>query len=710
MISVNDIVHFFQTDNVYRVLWISSDGKDTYVIRMDGNDLPVPIPMDELISRMEEPEVQYVDTGDSYRFVPESDISEKDRLFRDTLWQKVGELLAPENEPDIFCRDKRAVLLKQVAEETGLSMATLYKYLKWYWQRGKCKNAFLPGYRNSGGRGKERTAGDKKLGRPRQYGSTDGKSVDEEVKRKFQTAVRKYYHTRGERTFKSVYESMLRDSFSREVVGPDGDKRLELLSEAEIPTLRQFRYWYSKTYGMDETMRARKGDAVFLLRHRAIIGKQDHGLMGPGAKYQIDATVGDIYLVSQFNRADIIGRPILYFVIDEFSRMVTGMYVGLEGPSWTGAMMALCNAASDKVSFCREYGVEIQESDWPCCYIPDAVLGDRGEMEGKAVETLINSLGVRVENAPPYRADMKGIVEQYFHTVNTTVTVFLPGHVKPDMKQRGGHDYRLDAKLDIRQFTKIMIQCVLYHNNEHYLDSFDRSEDMIAEDVPPIPIKLWEWGIKHCSGLLRSFPEDIVKLCLMPTGTATVTSKGIRFKGIYYLCDRAIRERWLEQARAKGSFKVDITYDPRDMGRIYLRNTDDGSWEVCALAGWQEKYKGKYLDEVLYLHESEKQAKNEYAGKKLTARVNLSAQVEEVVAEAVEQARQTPLPKAKSQRTGSIRANRSDEKEKLRRKEVFRPGAEEKTAEPQPRATGAKENMESPMLSLIRQKLEERLK
>ena len=29
--------------------------------------------------------------------------------------------------------------------------------------------------------------------------------------------------------------------------------------------------------------------------------------MGPGAQFQIDATVGDVYLVSQFDRNNIIG-------------------------------------------------------------------------------------------------------------------------------------------------------------------------------------------------------------------------------------------------------------------------------------------------------------------------------------------------------------------------------------------------------------------
>lgn len=52
--------------------------------------------------------------------------------------------------------------------------------------------------------------------------------------------------------------------------------------------------------------------------------------IGPGSRYQIDATIGDVYLVSEYNRNQIIARPIIYVVIDVFSRMITGVYVGLE--------------------------------------------------------------------------------------------------------------------------------------------------------------------------------------------------------------------------------------------------------------------------------------------------------------------------------------------------------------------------------------------
>ena len=103
----------------------------------------------------------------------------------------------------------------------------------------------------------------------------------------------------------------------------------------QIPSFAQFRYWYYKNRDVSirdvsiETKK-RKGESKYELNARGITGRFDYQPMGPGSKYQIDATVGDVYLVSQFDRDNIIGRPVMRFVIDAFSRMVTGMYVGLE--------------------------------------------------------------------------------------------------------------------------------------------------------------------------------------------------------------------------------------------------------------------------------------------------------------------------------------------------------------------------------------------
>ncbi len=52
-------------------------------------------------------------------------------------------------------------------------------------------------------------------------------------------------------------------------------------------------------------------------------------MAGPGSRYEIDATIADVYLLSA-DRQRVIGRPTLYVVVDVFSRMVAGFYIGLE--------------------------------------------------------------------------------------------------------------------------------------------------------------------------------------------------------------------------------------------------------------------------------------------------------------------------------------------------------------------------------------------
>ncbi len=704
MLTVNTLLVSSLDGHMHRVLWLDKSENIAYFFDMNAQGMPYATLCSEIDQQIEKGTLKQA-RGDSFiRLATEDEISDKSKLVRNQIWAFMETLVL--SEPDIYDKGIRCQMVSDMIAGTGKQRKTIHRYLKQYWFYGKNKNAFLPQYAKRGGKGKERPASSvgKKRGRPRKYDDSTGRNTDETVKAIFEKAVKKYYHTRNEYTFKAAYEMMLQEFFTSQVKQSDGSSQLELLPQEKLPTLRQFRYWYSNAYNIKEKLTGRKGESTFSLEHRAILGKSDYGIMGPGAKYQIDATVGDIYLVSRFNRADIIGRPVVYFVVDVFSRMVTGMYVGLEGPSWAGAMMAIANAAGDKVKYCAEYGVEISEEDWPCHHIPEAILGDRGEMESNSAETFINALNVRIENAPPYRGDMKGIVERQFRTINTSAVSFLPGHVKPDMSKRGGKDYRLDAKLDLQQFTKIMILNVLARNNTHFLEGYERDADMIADGVLPIPLKLWEWGIPNRSGRLRSCDEDAVRLCLMPAGTATVSAKGICFKGIYYLSERAVVGRWFETARAKGSFKVGVSYDPRNMSRIYTRLPGESGYDVCVLADWEGKYRDRRLEEIVYLMESEKLLWKKHDRSELKARLDLNAEIEGIVKEAEQMTKQADVPASKAKRTKDIRANRAAEKEQNRRVEAFVLGETEEAPTPETPVEDV-----SPVMKMIVRDLEERL-
>jgi len=282
--------------------------------------------------------------------------------------------------------------------------------------------------------------------------------------------------------------------------------------------------------------------------------------------------------------------------------------------------------------------------------------------------------------------------------------------VLPDMKERGGHDYRLDAKLDINQFTKIILECIIYHNNEHYMEGYERDGDMVAGDVPAVPIELWKWGIENYSGQLRTFPEDVVKLCLMPSDAAVVTAKGIKFKGLYYVCDLAIKELWFETARAKGSYKVTVSYDPRNMNKVYLHNKEDQAYEICELLDWQDKFIGKGLDEITVMQEWEKQKKSEASTKKIASRIGLSARIDALVEEAESMAKQTAVSASKTERVKSIKENRKVEKQENRRKEAFDVGDKSSKTEKNSEVEDVMKEELSPMLRMIKQNVEERMK
>lgn len=676
MFVINDIISFEEANGekqLERILWIDEGNVICYTINIENEKaLPIKRKVSDLQQLFNDQLLTLVD-NDPYAFVyqDEKQISDKNKTLRDERWKSIESMVL--QEPDIYERDKRGQLVRFSVENTGKNKRLFYKYMVQYWQRGKVKSALLPNYTNSGGRGKEKTYKDQKNGRRRKFETIIGKGVivTDEIKRTFEVGVKRFYHTVKKNSLATTYDLILKTFFVADYRYDNGVKKPILLDQDQIPSFRQFRYWYEKTYQSEEKIRNRKGNRKYELNHRAVLGTSVGDLYGPGTKYQIDATVADVYIVSSFNRNWIIGRPVIYVVIDVFSRMVVGLYVGLEGPSWFGAMMALANTASDKVSYCRQYGIEIEKEEWACHYLPQTFLADRGELEGYNVERLISAFNIKVENTPPYRADWKGIVEQHFRTINTTgIKPFLPGVVDTDVRIRGDRDYRLDATLTLKEFTSVIIKCVLYHNNHHWLKNYNQDEMMIQDEVPLIPRELWNWGIKNRSGKLRSYSEDIVKLHLLPTANARVTYKGIEFRKMRFSSDTALKENWFGEAREK-SWQIPICYDPRDMSRIYLPSKDGKSYEVATLLDHHKKYEGKTMEEVEYYFAYELLKKQQFAHEETQNKVDLASDIEHIVQRAQKSLNQEKIDLSSNQKVKGIRENRSIEKEANRKAETF---------------------------------------
>jgi hypothetical protein len=672
----NDLLQYSELDQVLRVLWINPNGSTAAVFNVKvTNAAPSIVPMDTLEQDIQTGSAKLLD-HDIYRIVfDEATIPEKYKIIRDHAWHIVETLV--QSEPNIYIRHYRGKLISKVIQKNGMQHKTLYQYLRRYWSRGQTPNALLPDYKNSGAKGKVRETNEEiKRGRPKTLGEQPGFNITKEHRKLFKLAITRYYATRRQFKLVDAYNAMIKDFFCVHMLNPESGRSIHMpaagYEATGFPSLGQFRYWAAHDNDSIELKRNRLRPRVYDKDCRGILGTSTAESWGPGARYQIDATIADVYLVSRIDRRRIIGRPVLYIVIDVFSRMIVGMYVGLEGPSWVGAMMALANTAEDKTNFCSRNGIEISSEEWPCRHLPAILLGDRGEIEGKSINTLINNFNVSVENAAAYRADWKGVVEQRFRLIPAKFKPYVPGYIDTDYRARGSKDYRLDATLDLVQFTQIIIKCVLYYNNCHYLKSYDKDRDVAADSISPVPIDLWEWGIANRSGSLRSYPEEDVRFSLLPVDSATITLSGIRLKGLYYTCQKCLEEKWFDQARQRGSWKVKVSYDPRNLNEIYLHDQSSlHHFQVCSITERSRAYCDSSVWEIDQMQMREKHVTSVHKEKQQLSVVDLSADIEEIVSQAVAKKDNYNKESATS-RTKNIRANRREEKQFNRQSEVFR--------------------------------------
>ena len=353
--------------SIERILWIDSSGKDVVTIEINNpKALPIWKQGQELEVALHSGTATIVEF-DPYgtRLCTDSEIPESHRQHREQAWEVIAPLVSNES---IFNQSTRGSLVEATVQRTGCIKKTIYNYLRRYWQGGQTKNALLPLFDKCGAKGKERESSSKKRGRkskiPQVTDLPTGINVNTEIRDKFHRGIRLFYENTEGRTLQGAYQKTLEKFFHKGYhLLPDGTLAPMLPPLSELPTFGQFRYWYEKEKNLAQALEARLGKRRYNLRHREVLGDSTAMAFGPGSLYQIDATIGDIYLVSSLDRNRIIGRPVIYFVIDVFSRMITGLSVSLEGPSWLGAMLALENAFLDKVSFCQEYGVPIDADD-----------------------------------------------------------------------------------------------------------------------------------------------------------------------------------------------------------------------------------------------------------------------------------------------------------------------------------------------------------
>ncbi|WP_240780375.1 transposase [Serratia proteamaculans] len=459
------------------------------------------------------------------------------------------------------------------------------RLLRRFWQRGQRPNALLPDYKNSGAKGKTRSgAGTEKIGRIRKYGDGEGIKVTEDIEKLFRRTIEKHLLSQKSLQITTAYRRFL-DLFAQYYPNILPENR---------PTLRQFRYFYDREYKKPQRLVSQVHPGIYKKDIRPLISTATTQALGPGSRYEIDATIADIYLIADDDSNKIVGRPTIYIVIDVFSRMIAGFYIGLDNPSYTVAMLAIVNACSDKTVICQRDGIDITLDEWPCVGLPDAILADRGEMMSHQVDNMISGFNLRIESAPPRRGDAKGIVESCFRTLQAEFKSYAPGVVTGNrIKKHGERDYRLDAAISVSDFTQVILRTILFRNNHHVMEKYDRDADL-PTDIPSIPLELWNWGMQHRVGSLRKVDAEQLRIALLPRKKASFSAFGVNVWGLYYTSAEILREGWLQRStEINRPQSLYAAYDPVSADTIYLfPQPDSRVYWACSLTDRSRQFRG----------------------------------------------------------------------------------------------------------------------
>ena len=421
-------------------------------------------------------------------------------------------------------------------------------------------------------------------------------------------ALNKFYYTKNQNSLNTAYTLMLKAKYC--------DNNGSLLPE--YPSIHQFKYFYRKHKNLQTYYISRNGLRNYQRNNRPLLGDGIQEFASNIGVGMLDATICDIYLINE--SGNVVGRPILTACVDAYSGLCCGYSL-----SWKGGMYSLknlmTNIISDKVQWCKQFGISITHEEWNCKQLPATFITDMGsEYKSENFEQL-TELGVSIINLPPYRPELKGAVEKFFDLIQECYKKHLKGKgvIEADFQERGSHDYRKDACLTMLEFEKIILHCIIYYNSKRIIENFPYTEDMISTKVQPYSNCIWNWGMSQIGANLISIDYDTLIFSLLPRTIGKFNRNGLKVNQLRYKNDN-YTEMYL-----KGG-TVTVAYNPDDVSEVWL--IDNNKYIKFELI--ESRFKNKELSEVLSVKTSQKNIIKSVTDANIQAQIDLAKHIETI--------------------------------------------------------------------------------
>ena len=494
--------------------------------------------------------------------------------------------------------------LEKILSESDMSRPTLWRIIRVYLQSGSDLYSLIDG---RAGSARKDWNYSRKPGRKTSGGLSFGTLVDDNTKENFNDAL-DYYKSGRAKTYEDAYDFLCMKYYSTLQKTSEGVTKT-LLPASLRPTLRQFTYYCQKHIMPEEIDAIKTSRQEQRNNKRLLLSDNLKGVTGPWDCVEMDEVEVDLSLVSADDPKRVVGRPVVYVMLDLYTRLIVAVSIGFDNNSVLGFTNCLMNLADDKVEYCKKYGLTITENIWPSGYLPKRIRCDRGaEYRSKRVKEICNELGIMRELVTAGTGSLKGSVEQLFHMMHAAQN--------PDMENIGliekRHDsmHHQEATLNINDFTKIFLDFVITYN-QRYMKNYPLTKDMLSRNVQPIPLKLWEYGIENNGMPKKIINKNQYYYSLLTPVNARISRVGLTFNGLYYINYKD--DDFLHKMYASGTRRVpfECRMDERDISNLYylrdgklvaasLNNEKTGNGDYAGLthAEYQALRKEKHLMDV----------------------------------------------------------------------------------------------------------------
>ncbi|MDX8354837.1 Mu transposase C-terminal domain-containing protein [Cognatiyoonia sp. IB215182] len=330
---------------------------------------------------------------------------------------------------------------------------------------------------------------------------------------------------------------------------------------------------------------------------------------------QIDHTLADIILVDHAERRPL-ARPWLTLAIDVATRIVLGVYVSFDAPSVLSIGLCLAHCVRPKSLRTPD---QLEELYWPSAGIPHAIHVDNGQdFRSEAFQDACAEWGISIEYRPRGKAHYGGHIERLIGTTMGAVHV-LPGTTQSSPKDRGTYDSVGKSAMTLDEFQDwLNLEICRYNNTRH-------------SGLGRTPMAAWA-DLSGDDAGRQVVDFDAFQVSFLPTEQRQLRRTGISLFSIGYWSDA------FGPLIGRGTGKVKVKYDPRDMSQIWVI-TDDGRtisaryrdlsrpvtslWELRRARALYHERHGGTLSETMLFRIVEEQRRIAFAAKQqtLTARL-----------------------------------------------------------------------------------------